>query len=108
MKSQNDKLRVDKDEKNTYITLGLKMQNECDTIECRSLMLSAPEFIIPVAFNKNAEETTLRDAVSGQHTQLNEFEGSLDIEQVLKIYRQAVDALEDCGDWYLYAMLQIY
>lgn len=101
MKDNSVFFRINKIEGKSFLSFDLDTMKKYDQIACGALKLETPDFIMPVLFEKGPGIITLRYSVPENYVALEEFTGSLMIEDVLKLYQWTMYSLEECGDWYL-------
>lgn len=101
MKTLSEFARINKIEENIFISFDLTEIEVCDQIACGALKLECPDFVMPVLFDYSTSITTMRYSIPEEYTAVKEFQGELQIEEVLTLYQNILDILEMCGDWYL-------
>lgn len=101
MKDSSVFFRINKIENRSFLSFDLDTMKKYDHIACGALKLEAPDFIMPILFEKGPGVITIRYSVPEGYVALDEFSGSLMIEDVLKLYQWMMYSLKECRDWYL-------
>lgn len=101
MKTLNEFARINKIEGNVFISFDLTEMEVCDRIACGALKLECPDFVMPVLFDHSTSVTTMRYSIPEHYTDIEKFQGELQIEEVLTLYQSILEILEMCEDWYL-------
>ena len=94
MKDNSVFFRINKIEGKSFLSFDLDTMKKYDQIACGALKLETPDFIMPVLFEKGPGIITLRYSVPENYVALEEFTGSLMIEDVLKLYQWTMYSLE--------------
>lgn len=101
MKTLNEFARINKIEGNVFISFDLTEMEVCDKIACGALKLECPDFVMPVLFDHSTSVMTMRYSIPEHYTDIEKFQGELQIEEVLTLYQRILEILELCEDWYL-------
>ncbi len=101
MRNDSDFFRVNKIEGKIFLSFDIDVNNGYDEISCGALKLEAPEFIMPVTFEKGIGVITARYTVPEGYVSVKELSKTLMIEDILKLYGSIYEYFEECTDWYL-------
>lgn len=101
MKTLDEFARINKIEGNVFISFDLTEMEICDHIACGALRLECPDFIMPVLFDRSTSITTMRYSIPDHYSDVEKFQGELQIEEILTLYGSIIEMLQVCEDWYL-------
>ncbi len=75
--------------------------SDIDYIACKALKLECPEHIIPFSMNPADDSIQINYQIGNHKVNLHNFTDTLKIEQVLELYNNIIEYLEDCGNFFL-------
>lgn len=99
MKSVEEIITVVQDEVGKVLTIQQTEFEALDEVACSVLKNEQPKYLLPL--NWNIETKTVEYQLNPEWTCLKDYQSSLKINQVVRLYNQIMEIWKDCEDYFL-------